>query len=252
LETRPTEIETREVIKTRKVRLLPKPEINRLLSMGMKLSNSLKGLTRALDDAYATKQSDHLTPEREAKRTKPTPATPISRAKAKEPPDSTGIGKAHKAILTVLHTYGSRSKIQLAFLAGYVHSGGAFNNPLSNLRTRGWVEGKSDIALTPEGRSYAAHYAENHHLPAGKALLEHWLGLSHFGKAHRAILTAVADIWPGNITKDLLAEMTAYSPIGGAFNNPLSRLRSLKLIKGSGTLSDPICLTEEFGKAIDR
>lgn len=248
LESRPTEIETREVIKTRKVRLLPKSEINRLLSMGMKLSTSLNGLTKALDDAYATKESDHLTPAREAKRTKPTPVTPISRARAKEPEDSAGIGKAHKAILTVLHTYGARSKLQLAFLAGYSHKGGAFNNPMSNLRSRGWIEGRGDISLTAEGAPYAAHYATSSNLPTGKALLNHWLGVKGFGKAHRAILTEVASMWPGGLTKNLLAELTAYAPTGGAFNNPLSRLRSLKLIEGS----DSIRLTEEFGKAINR
>jgi len=248
IESRPTEIETREVIKTRKVRLLPKSEINRLLSMGMKLSTSLNGLTKALDDAYATKESDHLTPAREEKRTKPTPVTPISRARAKEPSDTSGIGKAHKAILTVLHTYGPRSKLQLAFLAGYSHKGGAFNNPMSNLRSRGWIEGRGDISLTAEGAPYAAHYATSSNLPTGKALLNHWLGVKGFGKAHRAILTEVASMWPGGLTKALLAELTAYAPTGGAFNNPLSRLRSLKLIEGS----DSIRLTEEFGKAINR
>ena len=253
LETRPTEIETREVIKTRKVRLLPKSEILRILNMGKKLSRSIDKLTGELVSnqlLLSVEQESHgdvSTSHSVKPETKPTPVTPISRAKTKEPSDSTGIGKAHKAILTVLHAYGSRSKLQLAFLAGYVHSGGAFNNPLSNLRTRGWVEGKSEIALTPEGRSYATYYAKNVHLPTGKALLEHWLGLSYFGKAHRAILTEVA-IRPGGITKQLLAELTDYSYTGGAFNNPLSRLRSLKLIEGS----DLIRLTEEFRKAINR
>jgi hypothetical protein len=247
LEARPTEIETREVIKTRKVRLLPKSEILRMLNMGKKLSSSIDRLTGELVSSHGDVSMSYSVKTPEAK-PKTTPVTPISRARAKEPSDSTGIGKAHKAILTVLHTYGARSKIQLAFLAGYSHRGGAFNNPISNLRSRGWIEGRGDISLTTEGASYAAHYATSSNLPTGKALLNHWLGMSRFGKAHRAILTEVANMWPGGLSKQLLAELTAYAPTGGAFNNPLSRLRSLKLIEGS----DSIRLTEEFGKAINR
>ena len=248
LETRPTEIETREVIKTRKVRLLPKSEILRILSMGNKLGRSIDNLIGELASSHADVSMAHDSAKSPEPKTKPTPVTPISRARAKEPSDSTGIGKAHKAILTVLHTYGPRSKLQLAFLAGYSHKGGAFNNPMSNLRSRGWIEGRGDISLTTEGAPYAAHYATSSNLPTGKALLNHWLGVKGFGKAHRAILTVIADSWPSNIGKDVLAQMTGYAPTGGAFNNPLSRLRSLKLIEGSGTLS----LTQDFGKAINR
>lgn len=245
LKSRPTEIETREVIKTRKVRLLPKSEILRILSMGKKLGKSIDNLTGELVSSHGDVSMSYSVKTPEAK---PTPVIPISRAKPEEPSNTDGIGKAHKAILTVLHTYGPRSKIQLAFLAGYSHKGGAFNNPISNLRTRGWIEGRGNISLTAEGASYGAHYATSSNLPTGKALLNHWLGVKGFGKAHRAILTEVASMWPGGITKHLLAELTSYSHTGGAFNNPLSRLRSLKLIEGS----DSICLTEEFGKAINR
>lgn len=247
LESRPTEIETREVIKTRKVRLLPKSEILRMLNMGKKLSHSIDELTGELVSSHGDVSMSYSVKTPEAK-SKPTPVTPISRARAKEPSDAAGVGKAHKAILTVLYTYGARSKMQLSFLAGYSHRGGAFNNPLSNLRSRGWIEGRGDISLTTEGASYAAHYATSSNLPIGKALLNHWLGVKGFGKAHRAILTEIANMWPGGLTKALLAKLAGYAPAGGAFNNPLSRLRSLKLIEGS----DSIRLTEEFGKAINR
>ena len=268
LETRPTEVEVREVIKTHKVRLLPKTEINRLLRMGLKLETTLGRFTKALDDAYADNAAStepRITPEREVERIKTAnasrgriskgakkkiiEATQKSRAKISvDEADVSGIGKAHKAILTVLHTYGTRSKLQLAFLSGYVHSGGAFTNPLSNLRSRGWVEGRTEIKLTEKGRDYAAHYAGSVSLPFGSSLLNHWLGLSQFGKAHRAILEMVAHCWPEGITKQNLAQMTDYTVTGGAFNNPLSRLRSLKLIEGSKIIS----LTQEFGEAIDR
>lgn len=64
------------------------------------------------------------------------------------------------------------------------------------------------------------------------------------GKAERAILTALAQL--GESSKERVAAFTGYAVNGGGFNNALSRLRTLRLIEGSGSLS----LTKDFREAI--
>jgi len=71
-------------------------------------------------------------------------------------------------------------------------------------------------------------------LPHGDALLQHWRG--QLGKAERASLDALAEVFPAALAKDEVAARAGYEPSGGGFNNALSRLRSLELIEGRGEL----------------
>lgn len=169
----------------------------------------------------------------------PPPVTPPARpprvtAPTDPPPRSTvsnGLPKAQKAILTVLATYGPRSKTQTAILTGYASSGGGFNNALGALRSAGYLEGREQLHITQSGVDTLGPVDS---LPTGPRLVEHWQ--SRLGKAQSRILGALVEAWPNAITKDELADRTGYVADGGGFNNALGRLRRLELISGSQEL----------------
>ncbi len=140
--------------------------------------------------------------------------------------------KAQRLILTALaqHPEGCR-KAKVAILTGYAVNGGAFNNALSTLRTQNLITRGEPIQITEAGTRELGPFNP---LPKGRMLLEHWLG--QLGRAERMILTALADAHPRALTKTHVATVAGYEAKGGAFNNALSRLRTLELIKGRGEL----------------
>lgn len=143
------------------------------------------------------------------------------------------LGKAERLILTALAQYpNGRTKNQVAILTGYAVNGGGFNNAISAARTAGRLEGSGDrLVITDQGFNDLGHYDP---LPHGDALLQHWRG--QLGKAERASLDALAEVFPAALAKDEVAARAGYEPSGGGFNNALSRLRSLELIEGRGEL----------------
>lgn len=139
------------------------------------------------------------------------------------------IGGAERKILQVLAQHGGRTKIQIALLAGYAHSGGGFNNALSALRTKGLIEGRDDIRITGAGRGVAGPVSE---LPCGRELVAMWMAHPKLGKAERSILGVVTHE-ARSFTRDEIAERAGYAADGGGFNTALSRLRTLELVKGT-------------------
>jgi hypothetical protein len=116
-------------------------------------------------------------------------------------------------------------QVAVAFLAGYTYGGGAFNNPRGALRSAGLVEyaGES-IRFTDDGRAVANH-------PSAPLTVEemqvHVLDI--LPGPHQKILRVLLEKYPNPITKDECAALAGYAP-GGAFNNPLGRLRSMGLV----------------------
>jgi len=114
----------------------------------------------------------------------------------------------------------------VAFLAGYTYGGGAFNNPKGRLRSKGLVEYLGDrIRLTDEGRK-SATVSET---PLSTAELQNAV-MQRLPGPHQKILGVILEHYPESITKEDCAEESGYAQ-GGAFNNPLGRLRSLGLIE---------------------
>lgn len=146
---------------------------------------------------------------------------------------STPLSKAERLVLTALAQYPrGRTKAQVAILTGYAVNGGGFNNAISACRSRGYLEGSGDaLTITDAGRKALGPFQA---LPRGKALLQHWLG--QLGKAERAALQSLADVYPKALDKAALAARAGYEANGGGFNNALSRLRTLELISGRGEL----------------
>jgi hypothetical protein len=139
---------------------------------------------------------------------------------------------AERKILSALAQYEVRTKVQVAIIAGYAHSGGGFNNALSACRTKGWLAGPVEqLRITDAG---VAALGPVEALPTGRDLAEHWL--RQLGKAERLILITLLDVYPQALTKEVLGEKTGYAADGGGFNNACSRLRTLELINGRGEL----------------
>lgn len=117
-------------------------------------------------------------------------------------------------------------QVAVAFLAGYTYGGGAFNNPRGSLNSRDLVRyvGSNQIALTDEGRALAS-------MPEDALTTEqlHSFVLARLPGPERKILQVLLTEWPQTLEKSDLAERAGYA-LGGAFNNPLGRLRSLGLI----------------------
>lgn len=161
------------------------------------------------------------------------------RAAARPAPVGTGpgdaeLGSGERKILTALAQYApaSRTKQQVAILTGYAHNGGGFNNYVSALRGRGYLDGSSDaLRITDAGLRALGSYQP---LPTGRALLDHWMG--QVGKAEREVLRVLDEEWPTAQPKEYVAIKAGYAPDGGGFNNALSRLRTLELIMGKAKL----------------
>ena len=148
-----------------------------------------------------------------------------------ESPSGITLGKAHRAILSVLATYGTRPITSVAVLAGYSAGGGGFRNALSALRTAGLIEGRNELTITDSGRAAAGPVDP---LPAGLELREHWKSQSALGRAHGLILDVLAEAYPAAVNVAEIADRAGYSADGGGFRNALSRLRTLGLVHGRG------------------
>lgn len=182
-----------------------------------------------------------IDPEDVAVRPTPKPRSVVS---GSGPTDPT-LGKAHKAILSVLAQYpGGRSKRQVGMLTGYSTKGGGFNNALSSMRTSGYINTGDPITITGEGLQALGDYEA---LPEGRELFDYWVG--KLGKAEKAILIALERHWPVVISKAKLGELTGYEPGGGGFNNALSRLNTLELLIRT---RDGLQAAPDFMEAIGR
>lgn len=141
--------------------------------------------------------------------------------------------KAERRILIALAQYpGGRSKNQVAVLTGYAINGGGFNNAVSALRSAGYLTGSGDNLDVTDAGLYALGGFDP--LPTGDALLDHWL--RQLGKAEREALRVIAGAWPESLSKEDVAVEAGYTAAGGGFNNAISRLRTLELVSGRGTL----------------
>ncbi len=158
-------------------------------------------------------------------------AVMVSRRSSPAIATTSGLTGPQRKLLTALAQHGARLTRALALLTGYAHSGGAFKNPLSALRSLGYAEGRDSVAITEAGLTALGTWEP---LPTGSALLAWWLG--HLPGPDSKLLRAVAGAFPKAIAAEDVAHATGYEVTGGAFKNPLSRLRTLGLVVGRGEL----------------
>ncbi|HTT77096.1 MAG TPA: DUF87 domain-containing protein [Candidatus Binataceae bacterium] len=156
------------------------------------------------------------------------------------------LAAGERRILTALAQYpAGRSKVQVALLSGYAASGGGFNNYLGALRSRGLIEGESDrLTISARGLETLGSWEP---LPTGAALIDYWRG--RLGRAERLILEALAEAYPGPLSKEEVAAKAGYEASGGGFNNALGRLRTLELVQGRGELRASTDLFDVHGRS---
>jgi hypothetical protein len=109
---------------------------------------------------------------------------------------------------------------------------GTFDTYLSRARVNGWIEGQGDMNITEAGLKALGSYEP---LPEGQELLRYWLNdLGSSGAAR--ILTALANAYPGSLSRADLGAAASMSDRSGTFDTYLSRLRTLELITGRGEI----------------
>lgn len=226
-------------------------QLDRTHSLLAQVEGELKRVAGELERIDAVATGHHgaaaeptAPPTTDARRT-PATTAPSPDDPPRPPADPTSLGKAERAILAALATHGTRSSTQIALLTGYSSKGGGFANALGKLRSAGRLVGSRDaLSITEEGVAALGRFDP---LPAGTQLVEYWL--SRLGKAERAILSALVDVWPESLSNEQIAERTGYAAGGGGFANALGRLRTLELITGTRTAN---IAADELGAAAGR
>lgn len=233
-------VRPKATVKTKEVPVLKEAHVKRIEALSDKLikhgtkmvtqgTDLLTGLKKAQAAPKNPKESHHIPKNPIVSQSKietlPKPTTPPD-------PDMT-ISKCERGILSALAQYpNGRSKSQVALLSKYRHTSGGFNNALSKLRTKGLIYGGGDnLYITDNGRTALGDYTP---LPTGRDLFNHWLTDNLLGKCEKAILTTLYEADQKPMTKDEVATQTDYRVTSGGFNNSLSRLRTLDLIRGAG------------------
>jgi len=251
LESRPAVTAEREVIRTVEVRTFTAEDLTALAQVGSQLEKFSAALAAAMDSIQAV-VAKVPRPQAES-RTAVAPRTtvplsvavpqPVAVRTSRSDTPSDSLGKAQRAVLSVLAMYGERTHVQVAILSGYSPKSGGFANTLSTLRSAGFVEGgRAGMNITDAGREALGEYEP---LPSGQALLDHWFG--QVGQQHRAILAALLEAYPNSLTHGEIADRTGYSPTSGGFANSLSKLRTLELIHGG---RDAITVSDTLGGAL--
>ena len=121
---------------------------------------------------------------------------------------------------------------QIGVRASLSSKSGTFATYLSKARTNGWITGRGQVQITPEGLAALGHYEP---LPTGPDLLDHWLrDLGDSGAAR--ILRVVADAYPSALSNVEVGERANLSHQSGTFATYLSKLRTLELITGRGEI----------------
>lgn len=141
-------------------------------------------------------------------------------------------GKCERSILGFLLARADDifTKVQIGAMTGYSHGSGGFNNALSRLYQSGLIYKEGDaISVFNDKIDEIKDIVGNH----VDHTLEDWI--HKLGKCEKAIYEVLLEN-PGKVfEKNVLAETTnpPYSANSGGFNNSLSRLSTLGLIKKS-------------------
>lgn len=150
--------------------------------------------------------------------------TPKERTFALQPGEDHQLTKCARALLHVLAVRGVANDSQISALSGYRKTSSGFSNALSELRTRGLIDGQKERrTITAQGRQ-AAGVVED--LPTGSALLNYWL--PKLGKCEATLLEEV--FHAGTISRMDLSQRTGYSITSSGFTNGISGLRVLDLV----------------------
>lgn len=167
-------------------------------------------------------------PPRQQQRAIPAPSRPVA--------VDEGPSRAHQKILDAvawwnLFGVARPSQAQVAFVAGYSHKSGTWATYLSRLRSAGLIDGRGEIVLTADGRAVAAVSS----LPRDGESFRSAV-LDKIDGSLARILRPILQAYPDEISQASAGEAAGYSHSSGTWATYLSRLRSLDLIAGRGSL----------------
>lgn len=137
------------------------------------------------------------------------------------------LGACETAILGFLASQGGRefNKVQVAAMTGYSHGSGGFNNSLSKLNQSGLiVKSGANISISMQGTQWIIENGSS-----APHRLEDWI--NKLGACEKKIYELVLKHPGQTIPKEEVAAQTDYSVGSGGFNNAISRLNTLGLIK---------------------
>jgi Helicase HerA, central domain len=157
------------------------------------------------------------------------------------------LGKAQKLILAflLLDPAKSRSTQQIGAMTGYSYTSGSFNNYLSELSVNGYIlRTAKQIILTPDKIEDIRNVLDGEIDPS-EFDIKHWL--NKLGKGPKLIYDYLLQNQFESFSTEELAQVTGYQ-VSGSFNNYLSKLSALGLIKRQGgrTSIDPEIIIEDL------
>lgn len=140
---------------------------------------------------------------------------------------------------------GSRTRAQLAQLAGYTMSGGTFANYFGTLRRAGYIkETNGVITLTEEGIAFLGPKIALEP-KSSEEVIEMWRGKLLAGE--RKMFNCLLEAYPKGMSKVELGDLTGYTSTGGTFANYLGTLRRNDLahvedneVRASDSLFEPV------------
>lgn len=135
------------------------------------------------------------------------------------------LGVCEKKILGFLAVSPDRSfsKVQVGAMTGYAHSSGGFNNAISKLSQASYIVRNNGLLQLAPGADVDSHLVGVPHT------LQDWIG--KLGTCERKIYESLLKDPSTSLDKVYVAEETGYSAGSGGFNNAISRLNTLGLIK---------------------
>lgn len=158
---------------------------------------------------------------------------PVPRAAARGTADpAVGTGGLRRILIALAQRPGMTNR-QIGVRAGLSSAGGTFATYISKGRSAGWIRDEGDRRfITFDGEVALGQFDP---LPTGQGLLQHWL--SELGQSGAArILQAVADAYPRALSNAEVGEKAGISHAGGTFATYVSKLRTLELVTGRGTI----------------
>jgi CRP-like cAMP-binding protein len=206
-------------------------ELRVLRDLGESISSGVEQVT-ALVSAAMTKTAIRRNPTSKLapSRVPPKPSSALALPTA----DQAGrLRKGERKMLEVLarHNEFRVTRAQLGTLAGYAPSGGTFTTYLGVLKRNGLAtEEHGIVTITDQGLDHLG--VEIPSPQTTQEVLAHWL--SALRKGERSMLRILVEAYPGELTRETLAEMAGYEVSGGTFSTYLGVLRRNGLIVVDG------------------
>lgn len=145
------------------------------------------------------------------------------------------LGKCERKVFSFLYENPDRAftKVQLGAVTGYSPTSGGFNNALSRLTTIGLID-RNATSIRFRQQVLTSEQLDRYLLTGEKfsAAPEFWD--NKLGACERKVYALLWENPDSLFDKESLGNMTGYSPTSGGFNNALSRLNSIGLIKREG------------------